>query len=344
MILVAPDKFKGTLTSKEAAEAIVCGLRMAGVDEEIVSIPMADGGEGTPEALGAKPLAGYDGVYLTPGNDLLVMSCEICGQNLKSVRPELRSSYEMGRVISEFYGRFKKIYIGIGGTLTADGGLGLLQGFGYNFYDEKGKLIEEPLSPLVATTRGISRWDAPNFAGDTTIIGLYDVFCPVASETGLSAHDFLAQKGFTFPRGLFLASCALAYAVGMDGDNEFGGAGGGIGLAVTKFPDHHCVEGARYICQLNRHLIDKASLILTGEGCIDSQTSGGKVVEHFMKNYASSSRRVIAFGGKVLNEDVSGRYIPCIGKNDSVPLTREEAFRNLSAAVASWARNNYKGE
>lgn len=343
MILIAPDKFKGTMSSREAAEAISRGLRRAGVHAELRSVMMADGGEGTPLALGAEPIADVPGAYELPGGDALVMSCELCGPGLEERAPELRSSSALGRTVLQLAGMaYPRIYIGVGGTRTADGGAGFLQALGWLFYDSQGNEILTELSPAVLCARGLSRVEAPEMKFPE-IVGLCDVACPILplpSSGGLSAMDFIRQKGFVSASQIECARTAfqLVSTFVESSTAHYGGAGGGLGYAIGAIPGAECRFGAEFIMDKNIETFRRVSLIITGEGCIDAQTSGGKCVEAVRRFGAGNHIPVLAVGGKVLGGKLDKYTISCVSPESLVP--GHDAAQILEETVANWAADN----
>lgn len=343
MILIAPDKFKGTMSSREAAEAISRGLRRAGVRAELRSVMMADGGEGTPLALGAEPIVDVPGAYELPGGDALVMSCELCGPGLEERAPELRSSSSLGRAVLQLAGKaYPRIYIGVGGTRTADGGAGFLQALGWRFYDSQGDEILTELSPSELRARGLSRAVAPEMKFPE-IVGLCDVACPILplpSSGELSAMDFIRQKGFVSASQIECARTALQLirTIVESSTARFGGAGGGLGYAVGAIDGAECRFGAEFVIDKNIGTFRCASLIITGEGCIDAQTSGGKCVEAVRRFGAGNCIPVLAIGGRVLGGKPDRYAISCVSPDSPVP--GRDAAQILEETVANWAAYN----
>lgn len=343
MILVAPDKFKGTMTAREAAEAIERGLRRGGVTDTVLLRPMADGGEGTPGILYAEALAGEPGVYALPdGDSALVMSCELCGQGLKDIPPAGRSSRALGEAVRRLGDRFDTVYIGIGGTLTVDAGLGFLQGLGFTVRDASGTAFTEAVTPRLIASRGLSEAVAPE-ESFPEIIGLCDVACPLVPKRccPVSAIDFAAQKGFVGEELQAMARKVISEADDclLSPTAAFGGAGGGLGFAVGLVPGARCILGADYVLQLMDYCFEEATLVITGEGCIDSQTGAGKVVDAVWRAARKRNVPFLAVGGVVKGESPYPRVLACQGSDKPLP-SPQKASEILEKSVEKWARAN----
>lgn len=320
MILLAPDKFKGTLDSAQASRAMIRGLRRALSPEhwDFKAIIMADGGEGTPAALDAH-IAGAHCQYYTfdapEGPSALVMSCELAGAVMASSTPvEYRTSETLGAAVAQALSDgYEHVYIGVGGTMLADAGRGMLEalkGFKPNFLRRR-------------------------------LTGLCDVSCPLLPERPgeLSALSFLAQKGYSAAQILERESFfrrELSAAGGKSG--RFDGAGGGIGFALGTVLGARCISGARFIAGRHEDLFAHADLVLTGEGCIDAQTSGGKAVEAVADLAHKYGCRVVAFGGKVPEAPDGVECQACGPESAPVPRDASEAALQLACAVEKWAR------
>lgn len=311
MIAIASDKFKGTLTSVEAGEAIRKAL--SSLDKDIAVLAMADGGEGTAAALEARNMGTF--YEFTDGDSIACAYVPSCAEGMDwasemNSDPELRkrSSYPVGKAIRDALEHgYSRIYVGIGGTRTADGGLGLLQGLGYHIdFDNDG--LPTAIKP--------PETDIYNGA----IIGLADVACPLYAENGLSAMSFLAQKGATdsdtaYIRNLFRRLKSL-YST----PDLHGGAGGGIGFAIETVLGCRCHDGALVILHhalssLKRH----PDLLVAGEGRIDSQTLGGKAVEAVRRYGEAHSIPVATFCGSIADNVNLPDTFACVSDGAPIP-------------------------
>lgn len=339
MIVVAPDKFKGTLSQDEAARAICRGLCRAGAGEDSLRfVRIGDGGEGTAEALEAYPIESHRGAYSLGPGEALVMSCDLAGRNLADVEPRHRSTRLLGETVSRLGERFPTIYIGVGGTLTADGGLGFLQGLGFRLYDASGVLISADANPAEISHRGLSRAEAPT-TKLPRIIGLCDVRGPLISpDAGLTALDFVEQKGLS--RGetarVFEDVCRCVES----STDDFGAAGGGLGYAIGAVPGGECRSGVDFVLErLSQHFAG-AKLVITGEGRIDAQTPGGKTVDGLYRFCSSRGIPMLAVGGTITSDAAPYPLaIACQSPGSPLP-SPADAFRALEDTVERWAREN----
>ncbi len=281
MILIAPDKFKGSLTAPQAAELIADALRLCGF-EDLMLVPMADGGEGTPRSLGGRSVilssdfAGFG-------------STSLAGKSLMG-----RSSFPLGREILR-HGS-EPIYIAIGGTATSDGGAGLLQALGARFFGPQGEILR-PITP--ADLPSLVRIDTSGLA-HPELTGLSDVRAALLPP-GLSALDFARQKGAS-DADMKMLEAGLRRLAELLPDSPPGphaGAGGGIGYALESVLKAPVADGAVAVLEAQHIPWQRVSLIITGEGRIDAQTAGGKVVKALTDKARQLAVPVIAIGGYV---------------------------------------------
>lgn len=333
MLAILSDKFKGTLTSVQAAEAISAGLRLAWPEAECAIAPMADGGEGTAEALGA--VLHPSGLwYELPGGEAYVPSCgegtvwldSLSGGCLKD-----RSTLAIGEAIRSALdsGLYRRIYVGIGGTKTADGGLGMLRGMGYRVHTAADGTVESIDAPA-GQAAGRYR-DA--------VVGMADVSAPLIADGRLSAMSFIAQKGATgddeeYIRRLFTSLTRLC------GRNaRFGGAGGGIGFALEAVAGCRCGYGARLVLERALSAMPRPAMLITGEGRIDSQTSGGKVVDTVYRYGAAEGIPVAAFAGCREAGTAYPHTYACTAPGAPLPADPAAALARTAAAAAPALRS-----
>ncbi|MBD5276311.1 MAG: glycerate kinase [Bacteroides sp.] len=327
MIIIAPDKFKGTLSASEAARAIAQGLADAGADSTIKICPMADGGEGTAEILG--PL-------LDDGEDIVESHAHTGPQCYGRTPAMQRSSYALGNAIK----RGSDTFVAIGGTACCDGGAGMLQALGMKAFDATGALIEKPLTPeLLHTVRRVDLSGLQRYAG--RLVGLADVGASLLPSLGrMSALDFAAQKGFK-PSQMPRLRQALEHWARVTGGNPaapFTGAGGGIGYGLSLVPGTQLVPGSELVLSKLAMPLDRARLVITGEGCVDSQTSMGKVVATVARHAYKAGVPVLAVGGRVEGWHPYAT-LAVSGADEPVPAAGEEAFDKLRQAVALYFKN-----
>jgi len=320
-ILIATDSFKGCLSSKDAGEAIGRGILKANPDAEVKVVPISDGGEGLTQSLKQlcsewveKEVTGteFKKVTATYGinkeNKLAVIEMAAAA-GLPLVKgekePKKATTYGVGELIKDAISKgVRSFIIGIGGSATNDGGVGMLAALGYRFYDKTGAEI----SP---TPLGIKELDKIDITGahptlkECEFTVACDVDIPLCGENGCS-YIFAPQKGAT-PQDIadmdeWLQNYAeLTKKVMPDTDPDYPGSGaaGGMGFALKSYLGATLKPGIDIVISalgLEKEISD-ADIIITGEGKIDSQTARGKVVSgisHIAKKYG---KRVMAFCG-----------------------------------------------
>ncbi len=325
MIIIAPDKFKGTLSAIQAARAIAGGLKAAGADEPMMLCPMADGGDGTAEVL--EPML--------RGTGSVVESHRCVGpQCFGDTPPQERSSFALGLALREAAERGGTVYAAIGGTACCDGGAGMLQALGMRAFDACGHEITLPLCPQL-----LPRLARVDFSGicvsPGTITALSDVRAALVPEPGaLSALDFARQKGFS-ASALPELEHSLAHwqRIASRRTSAVDGAGGGIGFALASVLGADFHSGADFILDRYALPFGKARLVVTGEGCIDGQTGGGKVVDAVVRRARAAGVPVLAIGGKVCGSHPFPT-LACSAPEEAVPATAAEATRRIVRALA----------
>lgn len=297
-VLVAPNAFKGTLTATQAAHAIARGVREVFPDAEIVEVPVADGGDGTVEALVSANHGEYlharvdgplgdpvDATYGRFGTTSVVELAAASG--LALLPPERRdprhtSTYGFGQLLLAARRQgTSEILAGIGGSATNDGGAGLAQAVGYRLLDAEGR----DLPRGGATVARLERIDASGFEPWPLQVKVAcDVTNPLTGPQGASAV-YGPQKGAdeAAVKELDAALARLAEVIERDlgrrvADLPGAGAAGGAGAGLVAFLGAELVRGAPLIVSasgFDGHL-EGAGLVITGEGQADEQTAYGK--------------------------------------------------------------------
>ncbi|PTY01922.1 glycerate kinase [Verrucomicrobia bacterium LW23] len=297
-ILIAPDKFKGTLSAMQVAEAIRDGLA-AGFGPEMPAefhlLPIADGGEGTTETLCNILNAN---VLELPAQDALGRPCQgaagLAGElgilevaaaaGMWRIAAEERdpwksSTFGVGLMLRELEVRgARRILAGLGGSATNDAGLGMAAAVGFRFIDKAGRQVL-PLPQNWDSIVAVARPEKPLLVEVTV---LCDVTNPLLGPKGAS-HVYGPQKGVKDPgfidKAMERVTDLVVKCLGSDYRGKPGaGAAGGLGYGFLTFTNAHLVEGFRTIAELT-HLEDavaEADLVITGEGRIDTQTFSGK--------------------------------------------------------------------
>jgi len=324
-IVIAPDSFKGSLTATEAADAIEIGFRAVYPDAEYVKVPMADGGEGTVQSLvDATSGTIINQSVIGPMGDMVpgffgILGCSrtavvemAAASGIHLVKPEerniyLASSFGTGQLINAALDHgCDKLIIGLGGSATNDGGMGMMKALGAQFLGQGGA----PLAPDVCALLQLAKIDLQYLVprlSKTEIVVACDVNNPLCGENGAS-RIFGPQKGATeddivvLDKALARYGDVLAINTGRNIAVEPGaGAAGGLGAALIGLIDAVLKPGVDLVIEivdLAKSLVD-TNLVITGEGRIDSQTIHGKTPIGVAKIAKSHNLPVICIAGSV---------------------------------------------
>ncbi len=325
-IVVAPDSFKGSLTSIEAASIIAQAVKYIYPSASVCELPLADGGEGTLEVLvratrgktietevsGPLPQQRVNARwgFLGDTQTAVIEMAAAVGILLvpeKKRDPKITTTYGVGELIRSAFDRgAKKILIGVGGSATNDAGAGMAQALSIQLRDKH----EKELGPGGAALRNIHRIDLTHRDErilHIEILAACDVTNTLCSSQGTSAVYGL-QKGAN-PEDVKLLDKALHHFamiikrdVGIDVLTlRGGGAGGGLGAGLAAFLNAKLQSGIELVLQVLRfeeHL-KGASLVITGEGKIDEQTQFGKSISGVTMKAQQANVPVIAIGGMI---------------------------------------------
>ncbi|MDU1059986.1 MAG: glycerate kinase [Leclercia adecarboxylata] len=366
-IVIAPDSYKESLSALAVATAIEQGFCEIFPTAEYVKLPVADGGEGTVEAMVAAtqgdiiqvrvtgPLGGHvDGFYGRSGDGKSAFIEMAAASGLELVPPAQRNplkttSWGTGELIRHALDAgVKHIIIGIGGSATNDGGAGMVQALGANLLDEQGNAIGAGGGELEKLARiDISGLDKRLAACRIEVA--CDVTNPLTGNNGASAV-FGPQKGATPEMITRLDGALTQYAriIARDLDVDVlglagGGAAGGMGAALYAFCGAQLRQGIEIVTDalnLDSQVAD-ADLVITGEGRIDSQTIHGKVPVGVAKIAKRHNKPVIGLAGS-LTADVGVVHDHGIDAVFSVIYTictLEEALEDAAENVRMAARN-----
>lgn len=324
-IVIASDSFKGSLSSQEVADAFEKGVRDIIEECNIVKVPIADGGEGSVDALTTSLKGEY--VYVEVNDPLgrrikakygfieskktaIIEAAAACGLTLLNENernPMLTSTFGVGEIIKDAINRgSKKLIIGIGGTSTNDAGTGMLQALGYNFYNIEGK----PLDGNGKNLENISYFTdikANKSLKEIEILVACDVTNPLYGENG-AAYIYAAQKGANkeMIKNLDNGLRNFATIVNKYNKSDFSfipgaGAAGGLGFTLKSLLNAKLVRGIDIILELIDFdsIIKDSDIIVTGEGKIDSQTLMGKTPSGILNYGLRNNIPVIAICGKI---------------------------------------------
>lgn len=356
MVVVAPDKFKGTLSAREVAGMVSRQLSHDFPGAVVRVCPMADGGDGTarilgellglpveratvPDALG-RPHAVE---YYNDGQTAVVDTASVVGlaqMGDEGLHPFDTTSYGVGELVRMITDKgVGRLYLGIGGTATVDAGMGMLQALGAVFYDVGGCRLPSPIrAGMCGEVYSVDFTDFPHRRLRDVVVGLSDVAVSLADSV-----IFAGQKGVSpagFPRleaMLGNVSAAVDQVLGRSSlAFPHAGAGGGIGYAVERVAGCKVVSGADFLVEAYNLFDGDVDLVITGEGCLDDQTATGKVVDTIRRGAVRRNIPVVAVVGRdKLAHDASGdmAVIPTEPYMNGRPLNPSTARAALSAAL-----------
>ncbi len=329
-VVIAIDSFKGSLTSMEAGMAASVGVKKVR-DAEVVVKPLADGGEGTTDALVqglggtfvytevtgplGKPVKAKYGI-LSDGTTAVMEMAEAAGITLvdrHALNPWEATTYGVGEMIRDAINRgCRKFIVGIGGSATTEGGVGMLMALGYKFLKKDGSSIAPNMQELEQLDRISDENVIPEIKQCHFQIAC-DVKNPLFGEKG-AVYIFGPQKGVkedekeAFDTKMKHYASKTAEFIGKDCSLIEGtGAAGGLGFAFISYLSNTTLKpGIEIILEairLEEELID-TDVVITGEGRMDAQTAMGKVPIGVAKLAKKYSAKVIAFAGGVTDDAV----------------------------------------
>lgn len=329
-IVIAIDSFKGSVSSLEAGDALKRGILRVYKDAEVIIIPVADGGEGTADAL----IAGMGGEKITlpvtgPLGETVQASYGIVGKNRTAViemaqaaglplvpdekrNPLKTTTYGVGELIRNAISRgCRKFIVGIGGSATNDCGVGMLKALGYDFVDIHGNDIKSGAEGLADISMFESDKLVPELF-DCTFNIACDVSNPLCGERGCT-YVYAPQKGAT-PEMLpkmdkwieDFADLTKEYVPSSDKNYPGSGAAGGLGFAFRSFLNGELLPGVEIVLRETGFYdsLEGADLVITGEGRLDAQTVMGKAPTGVAKAAKERGIPVIAFSGCVTDDAV----------------------------------------
>ena len=360
-ILIAPDKFKGSISAAAAAEAIARGLRAALPDAVLELAPIADGGEGFAEAL-ATALGGEWVLTraLDPiGREVDARYAWIEGEKLAVIemseasglwrltaeeRDPLRANtFGTGQLMRHAIARgARKILVGLGGSATTDGGIGMAAALGYDFLTSDGDELAPIPGHLLALIR-IETERAPDFP---EVVAACDVQNPLLGPRG-TAHVFSPQKGadakaiVALEEGLANLADIVATDLGCDHRDVPGaGAAGGIAFGLMSFCGAQVCSGFDLVAATLRleERIAASDLVITGEGRLDGQTLEGKGPAGVAAIARRLGKPTLAFAGSIaVNAGVDSLFDATCAIIDE-PVTLDEAMRRGAEFLERAAR------
>jgi glycerate kinase len=321
-IILAPDKFKGSLTASAVCVAMTEGIVLAHPTAEIIAVPMADGGEGTAEVL----TLATNGTWHTlsvqdpldrpvnagfgmsgDGKTAYIEMAQASGLRLlkpSEYDPFQANTFGTGQLIAQAVSQgVEHFVLGIGGSATNDAGTGMAAALGWQFLDASGQSIR-PCGGNLAEIQTIIPPTAPR---PITVDVACDVSNPLIGPQG-ATYIYGPQKGAT-SADLPILDAGMAHLAGLI-QNQFGvdlatmpgaGAAGGLGAGAVLFLNGHLTEGVNLLIKHTR-LAEKmtgANLVLTGEGRLDSQTLQGKLIAGIARLAQAQSIPIVALCGSL---------------------------------------------
>ena len=362
VVVIAPDSFKGSLSAEQVAQAVASGITRARPDVIVRICPMADGGEGTLDAMltgggerriltvrGAAGPVREAATGLLGDGSAIIETAEIVGITDPvgmGVPVEARSSRGMGEAIRALLDLgVRRFFVALGGSSTNDGGAGLLAGLGMKLFDAQGEELEPTPEQLARLARiDVSQLDAR--LADSTFVGMSDVDNPLTGEHGATAI-FGPQKGVK-PEQITSVDAALARfadllepALQRTARNLPGaGAAGGLGFALHMLGAQFEPGAETVARQIGLDVaLEGADWLITGEGRSDVQTLHGKA-----PFIACAHARALGVPATLLSGAVDSSALPRLAEHFSGcfspapgPITLEVAIRDAAQLLANEA-------
>ncbi|GGG53171.1 glycerate kinase [Croceivirga lutea] len=365
--VIAPDKFKGSLTGDEFCSLVATEIRYVFPNSEIVKLPLADGGDGTLEVVKTylnaseisltvadpffRPIVA---TYLISGDGktaFIEMSVASGYRTVQSNELDCKKATTLGTgqlILDAITRGVEEIILGIGGSATNDAGMGVANALGFKFLDAKG----EELKPIGENLIKVEKIERPinSVINQVTVKIACDVTNPFYGENG-AAKVFAKQKGATdqeiedLDNGLrsFAAIIANNFNVNLQ-EIKGAGAAGGLGGGAVAFLNGTLVSGinlVKDIANFESHL-KNTDWIITGEGNLDTQTKSGKTIGGVIESAKKFNIPVAAFcGGVELSvseqQEMGINYAVSVSKGIS---TKKEALENASTNL-SFATFNF---
>lgn len=355
------DKFKGSLTAAQAVAAVASGLRQVRPDWTIDPLPLADGGDGTTDILAAALGGEWRHAEVTDalGRPLrapwLILPCDPAGPSaliemsaasgIRHLTPEERepsraTTYGTGELVrAAIAAGARRLVIGLGGSATNDGGAGLARALGHRFLDSAGAEIDDLPLGLVR----LARIDSSTATSLPPVEVLCDVSNPLLGPDGATAV-FGPQKGVTpdlepvSEAALSRLADVAALHFGRDHRDVPGaGAAGGLGFGLLAFAGARLTGGFAWIAdkvRLARRLA-AADLVITGEGCLDTQSLAGKVPGEVLTLARKHHRPCHAFAGRIEHDPGFASTRSLITRDPDRAFTHAAIV--LETLAAEWA-------
>ncbi len=368
--ILAPDKYKGSLTGRDFCETVARGIRKVLPDAEIVSRPLADGGDGTIDVVKDYLNASVVSItvkdpffrevsapYLLSADQqtAFIEMSEASGYKLleKSKMNCMRTTtFGTGEMIVDALEKgAKHIVLGIGGSATNDGGMGMAAALGFEFLDEEGQVLE-PIGKNLGRVEEVKTGQVHPKLREVKIEVACDVNNPFYGKEG-AAHIYGPQKGASeeevafLDKGLEHFAQILQSTFNIDVQQIQGaGAAGGLGGGSVVFLNAKLVSGVDLVMEMAQfeQVLDGADWVITGEGQLDGQTLSGKTINGVIQAARKKQIPVAALCGSV---DVSMEQMDAIGLDYAVSILNQigdlddakaKSVQNLELAAFNFAR------
>ena len=366
-IIVASDSFKGSLSSLEVGRSVCEGIHSLYPEDRVLIVPVADGGEGTVDAiltsregkrisrvvkgpLGQEVEASYG--LIDNGKTAVIEMAEASGITLidkEALDVMQASTYGTGELIKDAIEKgVSKLYIGLGGSATNDGGIGLAAALGIRFLDATGRFLE-PIPANLSKMSSIDTQQKLKIPANLDIILLVDVDNPLCGERGAS-FVYGPQKGGKSEELVTLDQALNRYAdlvSELTGRHEKetpgAGAAGGLGFALMTFFKAKAQRGVTTILDLIgiEEKIAGADLVITGEGHMDSQSVNGKTpigVAQLAKKYQVPTVAIVG-GASTHLEVLYDAGISGVFDIINQPMSLEEAVTDAPTLITNTSKN-----
>lgn len=364
-IVVAMDSFKGSLSAARACEIVSESIRAAVPDAQVIVKPMADGGEGTAQAMiaagdgqwieettmGPLPDMGARAGFAWFADERTAVVEMAMASGLVLLEPALRNplkttTFGTGQLITAAINHgAKRILLAVGGSATVDGGVGAATAMGWKFLDENGREISLGGGQLAAIDKIIP----PSQSTRVPVEVLCDVDNPLCGERG-AARVYGPQKGATeemvesLEVGLTHLAKLVKNKLGRDiKDIPGAGAAGGLAAGAAAFMDAQLVSGIQTVMSQSRlyEALAQADWVITGEGRFDRQSLQGKVVSGIARAAKPTGAKVAVLAGQILLEPGEYRSLGILEALAcaSDRIDPQYAMENSEKLLAEAARN-----
>jgi len=365
-ILVVPDKFKGTLTAPQAARAIATGWIATRPNDVIEMLPMADGGDGFGEVIGrllnaqrreclTLDSAGQTRTatwwFAPTTRTAIIETAQSNGFALlpsNQCHPLQLDTFGVGALLNAATrAEARRIYLGLGGSATNDGGFGLARALGWTFWNSRGTELRA-WTELLQLTR--VQAPAQGLPTTTELVIAVDVSNPLLGPSG-ATRVYGPQKGLRESELQMAEDCLtqLAHVTGELLRHDYAtdpgsGAAGGLGFALRAFCGGQFQPGAEVFATLAglARRIENADLVVTGEGAFDRQSLMGKGVGTILQACGRAGKRCLCLAGSVCTEPIgmpgegfrAYSIVPTIGDLEFAKVHASECLQQLATQVA----------